>query len=143
MPNFMLKSKFLFMSLICLSVHGNELEVTYRCKFSDGQSTDFGAGNPISKKSEFPELIFDKVNLSKRTARLIGNNGAVDIQLLAGSDSLHLVEQTPTGNLSIATIFTNVNYVKLNSYPVVISRHMSMSSSPMVSQYRGFCRIMN
>jgi hypothetical protein len=126
----------------CLTVHSTEVEVSYRCKFSDGQSTTFDNSNPVSKKSEFPELIFDKVNSSKGTARLIGNNGIVEIYSLPGSDSVHLIEQTPTGNLSIVTIFTNEKYAKMNSYPVVLSRHMGIASTPLTSQYRGSCRIL-
>lgn len=130
------------LSLACFPVLSAEEEVSYRCKFIDGQSTTFESGSPVSKKSDFTELIFDKVNSSKGTARLIGNNGIVEIYSLPGSESVHLIEQTPTGNLSIATIFTNEKYAKINSFPIVLSRHMGFASTPLTSQYRGLCRIL-
>ena len=133
----------LSLTLISLTVQSTEVEASYRCKFSDGQSTSFDSGNPVSKKSEFPELIFDKVNSTKGTARLIGNNGIVEIYSLPGSDSVHLIEKTQTGNLSIATIFTNVKYAMSNSYPVVVSRHMGIASTPLTSQHLGLCRLLN
>jgi hypothetical protein len=117
--------------------------LSFRCKFTDGQSTTFDTGSPNSKKDIFPELIFDSIDTKKMGARLIGNAGAVDISVITGQDSLHLIEKTMTGNLSIATIFVHASFVKNNSYPIVLSRHMAFSSMPLTSQYRGICKKLN
>jgi hypothetical protein len=133
----------LMIAFASLHTYAAEAELTFRCKFSEGQSTTFDDGSPSSKRSEFPDLIFDKINVEKGTARIIGNNGAVDIVAMRGSESVHLVEQTATGNLSISTIFTNEKFKKINSYPIVISRHMSIAVSPHISQHRGLCKFLN
>ena len=126
-----------------LQIYAAEVELTFRCKFSEGHSTNFDNGNPISKRSEFPDLLFDKINVEKGTARIIGNNGAVDIVAISGSESVHLIEQTAVGNLSIATIFNNEKFKKVNSFPIVISRHMTIAVSPHTSQHRGLCKLLN
>jgi hypothetical protein len=131
------------LALASLHTFAAEAELTFRCKFSEGQSTTFDDGSPSSKRSEFPELLFDKINVEKGTARIIGNNGAVDIVALRSSESVHLIEQTAIGNLSIATIFINEKFKKINSYPIVISRHMTISVSPHTSQHRGLCKLLN
>ena len=140
MKNLLLTAVIAFASL---QAYAAEAELTFRCKFSEGQSTNFEDGNPSSKRSEFPELLFDKINVEKGTARIIGNNGAVDIVALRGSESVHLIEQTAIGNLSVATIFINEKFKKINSYPIVISRHMTISVSPHTSQHRGLCKLLN
>lgn len=121
-----MKKLLLTVVFLCfgLNVFAIENELTFRCKFTEGQFTNFDNGKPNSKRSEFPELVFDKINENKGTARIIGNNGAVDITAIAGGESVHLVEQTATGNLSIATIFTSKKFANVNAYPVVLSSYV-------------------
>ena len=38
------------------------------------------------------ELIFDQIDKTKQTARLIGNAGAAQIQAIEGDESIHLIE---------------------------------------------------
>jgi hypothetical protein len=137
--------KFFIILIFILStqiVNASEL-LSFRCKFTDGQSTTFDTGSPNSKRDVFPELIFDSIDAKKMSARLIGNAGAVDISVMTGQDSLHLIEKTLTGNLSIATIFTHASFGDSNAYPIVLSRHMAFSSMPLTSQYRGMCKMLN
>ena len=135
----------LFVAVIAfasLQTYAVGAELTFRCKFSEGQSTNYDGGKPSSKRDEFPDLLFDKINLEKGTARIIGNNAAVDIVAKSGSESVHLIEETTFGNLSIATIFTNKKFELINSFPIVISRHMTILGSAHTSQHRGLCKLL-
>lgn len=140
MKNLLLAAVIVF---TCQHTFAAGAELTFRCKFSEGQSTNYDGGKPSSKRDEFPDLIFDKINLEKGTARIIGNNGAVDIVAKSGMESVHLIEETAFGNLSVATIYTNEKFKKINSYPIVISRHMTIFVSPHTSQHRGLCKLLN
>ena len=117
--------------------------ISLRCNFSDGMVTNFDNGNAKSKSnSSMPELIFDQIDIKKGTARLIGNAGTETIQALQGQDSIHLLEQTMTGNLNLTTVFLKTKN-KNNLLPVVTSRHQSIVDAPLVSQYVGLCKVLN
>ncbi len=115
--------------------------LSFRCNFTDGQATNFDKGIPkINRETKFMELVFDQIDKTKSTARLIGNIGVAQIQALEGDESIHLVEITNSGNLNITTIFFTDKSKISGSFPVVHSRHMKTLSGPFPSQYVGTCR---
>jgi hypothetical protein len=114
---------------------------SFRCNFSNGQITKFENNLPNTKKENgFVELIFDKVDTSKKTARLIGNAGVETVQAIDGDESIHLIEFTASGNMNITTIFISEKFKRTGFFPVVHSRHVKIASSPLPSQYIGTCK---
>jgi hypothetical protein len=130
---------FLF-SLLCANL-GFTQTLSFRCNFTDGQITNFDKGSPITKReNKFAELIFDQIDKTKKTARLIGNAGVAQIQAIEGDESIHLVEITNSGNLNMTTIFLTDKGKSIGAFPVVHSRHIKIASSPLPSQYIGLCK---
>lgn len=129
------------LSLFCSTIVFSQT-LSFRCNFTDGQITNFDSGAPSTKhESKFAELVFDQIDTNKKTARLIGNVGVAQVQVVEGNQVIHLVEITSSGNLNITSIFFT-DRSKLNgAFPVVHSRHLKTSfSSPLPSQYVGLCR---
>ena len=141
----MKRALFLIITLMQFNIaYAQDNKVTsLRCSFSDGMVTNFDNGNPKSKSdSGMPELILDQIDTKKGTARLIGNAGSETIQALQGQDSIHLLEQTMTGNLNLTTVFLKTKN-KNNLLPVVTSRHQFIVNAPFVSHYVGLCKVLN
>ncbi len=114
--------------------------LSVRCKFSNGQATNFDAGIPqTNRTNDLDELLFDQIDIKKGRARLIGNSGAATIKAFAGFESIHLIEATEAGNMNITTIFISTKTINFNILPVVHSRHMQTLSGPFPSQYLGLC----
>jgi hypothetical protein len=115
---------------------------SFRCNFTDGLITNWDSGKPSSKRNgNFPELVFDQLDMNKGTGRLIGNAGAENVQVFNGDGSIHVIERTKSGNMNITTIFTPLQN-NPNVYPVVHSRHLNISG-PLVSQFVGICKNLN
>ena len=116
--------------------------LSFRCNFTDGQITNFDSGVPTTKhESKFTELVYDQIDTVKKSARLIGNVGVAEVQVVEGSQLMHLVEITNSGNLNLTTIFFTDKSKLSGTYPVVHSRHLKTSTSgPLPSQYIGLCR---
>ena len=111
-----------------------------RCKFTNGQATDFDKSLPNTKKSnDMSELIFDQIDSTKNTARLVGSLGAQTVEMISGADLIHLIELTNAGNMNITTIFGTSKILSKKTFPVVHSRHIMLSSGPFPSQYLGLC----
>ncbi|NBT75430.1 MAG: hypothetical protein EBT15_05555 [Betaproteobacteria bacterium] len=137
--NKLLSAGFVFLLFITNQAKASSLSV--RCAFTGGQVTDFDKGKASTKRTnDLGELIFDQIDVTARTARMIGNQGAESIIALRGDDSIHLLERTGSGNLNITTIFSLEEGEKLGSFPVVHSRHVSLMTGPLPSQYVGRCR---
>ena len=135
--------KFCFQLFIIIGCISPALSQTlsFRCNFTDGIVTNFDKGNPSTKRdAKFTELVFDQIDTYKQTARLIGNVGVAQIQALEGSESIHLVEITNSGNLNMTTIYLTGKGKSIGAFPVVHSRHMNTTSSPLPSQYIGTCK---
>ena len=116
-------------------------ELTFRCKFTGGQITNYENGSPRTKRvNDFVELVYDQIDKTKGTARLIGNVGVAQVQAIEGNESIHLIETTPFGNMNITTIFFTEKSKLNGRHPVVHSRHMKSSSGPLPQQYIGLCK---
>jgi len=135
-----MKSIIILLAAITLSLHSVAQTLSVRCKFSDGQVTDFDKGVPSTvKTNDLSELVFDQIDTKKGTARLIGNQGAGTIQVFRGMESIHLIEATDSGNMNITTIFLSTKIKSQTTFPVVHSRHVSTYTGPLPSQYVGVC----
>lgn len=134
------------LSLILLNLYCSTFvfsqTLSFRCNFTDGQITNFDSGVPTTKhESKFTELVYDQIDTVKKSARLIGNVGVAEVQVVEGSQLMHLVEITSSGNLNLTTIFFTDKSKLSGAYPVVHSRHLKTSASgPLPSQYIGLCR---
>jgi hypothetical protein len=117
---------------------------SFRCNFSDGFVSNWESGKTTSKRDgRMSELIFDQVDLKKGSGRMIGNSGSENVQVLTGdTNSIHIVERTPSGNMNITTIFTP-SQKNPNEFPVVHSRHINLMGGPLVSQFVGLCKKLN
>ena len=116
---------------------------SFRCNFTDGLVTNWDSGKPSSKRNgNFPELVFDQLDIKKGTGRMIGNSGSENVQVLSGDSSIHIVERTNSGNMNITTIF-NPQQKNPNEYPIVHSRHLNLSGGPFTSQFVGLCKKLN
>jgi len=129
------------LSFLCSTIVFSQT-LSFRCNFTDGQITNFDSGTPSTKhESRFTELVFDQIDTTKKTARLIGNVGVAEVQVIEGSQLIHLVEITGSGNLNLTSIFFTDKSKLSGAFPVVHSRHLKTSpSSPLPSQYIGLCR---
>lgn len=117
---------------------------SFRCNFSEGMRTNYDSGKPSTKKAnDIGELVFDQLDVKKGTGRLLGNSGASDVSAFLGSNSIHIIEQTMSGNINITTIYDKVKN-SLENYPVVHSRHINLpGSGPLPSQFVGLCKKLN
>jgi len=84
------------------------------------------------------ELIFDAINLARRTARLIGNQGAVTVSATSAKDAIFLIESTLAGYLQLTAIYEPLGAD--GQYKAVHSRHTFLLTYPAPSQYYGACR---
>ena len=127
---------------LCCSTFVFSQSLSFRCNFTDGQITNFDTGAPTTKhESKFTEVVYDQIDTVKKSARLIGNVGVAEVQVVEGSQLLHLVEIKSSGNLNLTTIFFKDKSKLSGTYPVVHSRHLKTSASgPLPSQYIGLCR---
>ena len=137
--------KLIFLSVVmsvCGLVYGQTQ--SFRCNFSDGMNTNFDSGKPSTKKSnDIGELVFDQLDTKKGTGRIVGNSGASDVVVYNGSNSIHILEPTVSGNMNFTTIF-NPTKNSSGNYPVVHSRHINLpGSGPFPSQYVGLCKKLN
>jgi hypothetical protein len=91
-------------------------------------------------------LEIDEIDTDGGTARVTGTSGPTHVTALLTISSLHFVERTVTGTLTITTVFASEGNVK--AYRAVHSRHdylpMSLPgyvSEPSVSQNYGMCEV--
>lgn len=122
-----------------------ERAITLRCMFTksftaehneQGGMTSYDKGrNSFGNDS----MVYDKIDLEKATARLIGNNGSAELSSGLFIGGLNFIESTGVGSLSITSVFNKTN--KDGEYSAVMSRHMSMDGTPVVSQHFGLCKI--
>ena len=127
----------------------NKLITAKTLKFISLKSctADWKKGNPkllvdndITEK-EFPPLIFDSIDLKKRTARIIGNQGADDVMVILTLTGITFIEQTGSGNLNYTTVFFSC-VEGTEDYIAVHSRHLDLGvTKPFPSQLHGICKI--
>lgn len=132
--------KKILITLVILSAHITASSQTFsvRCKFSDGQVTDFEKGTPHTvRRADMSDLVFDQIDAKKNTARLIGNVGVETVKVIEGANVIHLIEITSSGNMNLTTLY--VSNKAATTLPVVHSRHVTSATGALPSQYVGQC----
>jgi hypothetical protein len=113
---------------------------TIKCQIKNGSAANWDNDKiNIEKAKNNLDIIYDNINLSKQTARLIGNVGSSDVMAISTGVGLTLIEQTATGGLNILTIYHSKK-LKDGSFPCVFSKHIELIT-PYPQQYYGFCKI--
>ncbi len=85
--------------------------------------------------------VYDNIDRVKRTARAIGNVGAVDVGVASSDDVLSFVEVTPSGNMVITTVFAKLVPGSWRQLLATTTRHM-LFPPIVVSQYYGRCEVL-
>lgn len=134
---------FIFLFFIAISINSSAANLSIRCTFPKGVATDFDKGYPNDKKTpkgDLPDLIFDRIDLEKKTARMIGNVADDSIVALRGYDSINFLEQTGAGNIILTTVFYHSKLQSHLTVPVTHSRHnVGLDGKVLVSHYWGSC----
>jgi hypothetical protein len=109
------------------------------CNFPGGNFASIESGRFVSKSvDDRMALTYGAIDPSTGTAQMIGNVGSADVLLLAEKSSLHFLERTGAGNLTITTVYLRGD---ARSFSAVHSRHVGTSKDPLVSQYLGSCDV--
>ena len=114
---------------------------SFQCTFQLRSIADWLDDDPQPEVGEDENplrLSFDAIDRKKRTARFIGNVGADDIGVIDGGEALHLLELTPSGNMTVTTVYAQ--RTENNLFKATHTRLIYMSTGPIPSQYYGFCR---
>lgn len=113
-----------------------------KCSWGIGVISKWTESGPTVEEIEWGEsgdMYFDSIDIKKETARVIGNNGAGDLQVIFTPQGLSLFEKTKTGNLMITTVFSEYAPNGQN-FMAVHSRHINLLG-PFSSQYQGTCQV--
>lgn len=119
---------------------------TFRCRFEVGTAQDistYGRGDVMTDARGFDEeIVFDSIDREKGTARMIGNVGSADLAVIGDSDTLSLVEITPSGNVMVTAILSALRRTEGTSdvFQAVHSRTMTLLQQANASQFVGECR---
>ena len=117
------------------------------CDFEYGATKNFDGQNGYSSTaSKIGRMVFDQIDLSFKTGRVIGSAGREDVSLIAweneyGMLKVHILEKGEAFNIMFTTIYIDK---KTNSkkFPAVHSRHVSIGGGgPFPSNYLGYCNL--
>ncbi|GEM_PF-4410401 len=113
---------------------------TIRIKLNEGFATEWKNNRFDSKKDKWDtEILIDSIDIKNNTARMVGNQGAGNCTVIVTPEAFNILDQSPSGNLFLLTIFPTLN--SDGKYCVVYSRHMNLMG-PLPSQYYGFAEIL-
>ncbi len=112
-----------------------------KCQFGPG-SVGIWAGSKVTVQQERFDvaLHFDSIDAKAGKARMIGNQGAADVTVLASPSGVTFVEQTGSGNVMFTTVFPGM-VPETDEFYAVTSRHAILPGGPLPSQYQGKCRV--
>jgi hypothetical protein len=116
-----------------------------KCNFRLGSVGEWDESGPkVERDSKGLGILhFDGIDLDHRRARLIGNQGAGDISVIAGPAAINFVERTPAGSLIVTTVFAAYQ-PNTTTFVAVTSRHVSLGlvgGGAVPSQYYGTCQV--
>jgi len=117
--------------------HTRSLKCTFITVMQGGWE---GGSLSTSKKNESFELYFDGIEIAKKKARLIGNQGACDVAVTLTPRGLTFVEMTPVGNTNFTTVFPAYKK-ETKEFIAVTSRHLMLVDVPFPSQLHGSCQV--
>jgi hypothetical protein len=106
---------------------------------SEPHSREFTA--KVKSDHEQLAMTFAAINPVNRSAQLIGNLGAANVQMVVGSDRLTFVETTLAGNVNVTAVSADVEPSPSVSlvYRAVHSRSANFFGQILASQYYGIC----
>jgi hypothetical protein len=119
-----------------------------KCRFPVYSTGSWKNGEPKAevKQGQQFTLDIDEIDTDGGTARVTATAGPTHVTALLTISSLHFVERTVTGTLTVTTVFASEGNVK--TYRAVHSRHdylpLSLPgyvSEPSVSQNYGECEV--
>ncbi len=117
------------------------------CDFEYGATKNFDGQNGYSSSaSKIGRVVFDQIDFSSKTGKVIGNAGQEDVSLIAweneqGMLKVHILEKSEAFNIMFTSIYIDQ---KSNGkkFPAVHSRHVSIGGgSPSPSNYLGYCNL--
>lgn len=113
---------------------------TLRCVFTVSATVNMDGDIPRTGSGrDDMELVFDQIDPSEGTARLIGNAGAEDVTVIAGSQQITFVEQTATGTIQLTVVY--MARTTHRRFKAVHSRHTAIPGGiPIASQMYGSCQ---
>lgn len=118
--------------------------VTFRCDFPDGEGRDsFKTPNTPISDGGLGELIFDGIDYTKRSARLIGNIGSSPVTVIDGPLAVTFIEETVVGGVAVTTIFkgASVGSPLLQTFRAASSRHIARTfGGETATQHYGTCK---
>jgi hypothetical protein len=119
-----------------------------KCRFPVYSVGSWKNGEPKAEVRQAQEFSFDidEIDADGGTARVTGTSGPTHVIALLTISSLHFMERTVTGTLTITTVFSSESPAR--KFRAVHSRHdylpMSLPgyvSEPSVSQNYGECEV--
>ena len=121
------------------------LPETMKCIYEFSISAEYKDGQWETEKNKGFSFVFTNINIQNRSARLVGNAGSANVDVVATTKAITFVELTLAGNYNLTSIFLPYKLKDSDStFLSVHSRHINMSSSPypldpMPSQFYGKC----
>lgn len=122
-------------------------EYTFVCNFEHGSSKKFVGTNLFStSKSKIGNVVFDKVNFTSKTGRVVSNLGDMGVSIVAweGADGLvklHFLEKSEEFDVVFTTILVNKNDMN-GKFPAAHSSHALLPGNNFEpSNYIGYCNL--
>ena len=109
----------------------------FKCSFEIGYFTVFEGNVFKSEPHEGMAFVIASINVDAGTAQIVGNAGASDLVLLPGGANMNFIEQTPSGNLNLTTVYNGA--LSDGRFLAVHSRHVGTGTDPWLSQLYGLC----
>ncbi len=141
------RSEFLVLLILLAStsVRAQDMQrlkatTTFRCAFTVNVATEMRGDSPrptISRDTF--ELVFDQVDASKGSGRMVGNQGGADVSVIAADEVITLLEPLGSGAIQMTVIYLAQD--SEGRFKAVHSRHtVAPGGNPIPSQYYGSCR---
>ncbi len=117
---------------------------TLRCTFRASVATWIKSGHrTVEQSRDKSSATYDDINVTKGTARIIGNIGASDLTVWLEHTwgSLWMLERAPSGNVVVTTIFPM--YAEGTHDLVALeSRHSMAGQSALGEESYGTCEVL-
>jgi hypothetical protein len=139
-------------AILCISLfvsynaYGDELKDLFEaktlvCSYGEGTTGEWSNGAVKLEQDNFGKqntITISSIDYKKSAAKIVGSGGTFPLMAIINQSGAHFIEQTGTHNLIYRTVFFKYvdNTRKLSS---VMSRHVSMMTTPLPSQYLGSC----
>jgi hypothetical protein len=112
------------------------------CDFPSGGTAVLTDPNPHYRPGHGVEGVFDAIDRKQGTARLIGNVGAGDVQLIVGSETLAFLEKSLAGYPQLTVVFARFR-PHTREFVASDSRNaITVTGQVLVEQYYGSCVVL-